>query len=142
MKDVIPGIYQLQMPLPGMESLLGYVNAYLIKGDKGYLIVDTGLNPNTTVNSLKSQMAEIGASLKDISQIVCTHIHPDHTGANAFFAKQGGGSPLSTKILPAIAGLIMAPYAPWSSDRSLRYRRPRVLPWGRRSRDQQSPGPT
>lgn len=26
----------------------------------------------------------------------------------AFFAKQGGGSPLSTKILPAIAGLIMA----------------------------------
>jgi amino acid transporter len=26
----------------------------------------------------------------------------------AFFSKQGGGSPLSTKILPAIAGLIMA----------------------------------
>jgi len=25
-----------------------------------------------------------------------------------------------------IAGLVMAPYAPWSSDRSPRYRRPRL----------------
>lgn len=28
--------------------------------------------------------------------------------------------------LVSIAGLVMAPYAPWSSDRSMRYRRPRV----------------
>jgi len=37
-------------------------------------------------------------------------------------------------VLLALAGLTMAPYAPWSSDRSLRYRRPRVLPWGRSAR--------
>ena len=30
--------------------------------------------------------------------------------------------------LVSIAGLIMAPYAPWSSDRSPRYRRPRLPP--------------
>jgi hypothetical protein len=34
-------------------------------------------------------------------------------------------------VLLALAGLTMAPYAPWSSDRSLSYRHPRVLPWGR-----------
>jgi hypothetical protein len=28
------------------------------------------------------------------------------------------------QVLIALAGLVMAPYAPWSSDRSLRYRRP------------------
>ena len=37
-------------------------------------------------------------------------------------------------VLLALAGLTMAPYAPWSSDRSLRYRRPRLLPWGRSRR--------
>ncbi len=36
-------------------------------------------------------------------------------------------------VLLALAGLTMAPYAPWSSDRSMSYRRPRVVPWGRRS---------
>jgi hypothetical protein len=30
-------------------------------------------------------------------------------------------------VLLALASLTMAPYAPWSSDRSLRYRRPRVV---------------
>jgi hypothetical protein len=30
-------------------------------------------------------------------------------------------------VLLALAGLTMAPYAPWSSDRSLRYRRPRIV---------------
>jgi hypothetical protein len=34
-------------------------------------------------------------------------------------------------VLLAIAGITAAPYAPWSSDRSLRYRRPR-LAWMRR----------
>ena len=28
------------------------------------------------------------------------------------------------QVLIGLAGLVMAPYAPWSSDRSLRYRRP------------------
>ena len=36
-------------------------------------------------------------------------------------------------VLLALAGLTAAPYAPWSSDRSLRYRRPR-LAWIRRAR--------
>jgi hypothetical protein len=36
-------------------------------------------------------------------------------------------------VLLALAGLVMAPYAPWSSDRSLRYRRPRLRPGSRTS---------
>jgi hypothetical protein len=41
-------------------------------------------------------------------------------------------------VLIALAGLTMAPYAPWSSDRSLRTWRPPLLPgWARR----RSPGP-
>jgi hypothetical protein len=36
--------------------------------------------------------------------------------------------------LLGLAGLIAAPYAPWTSDRSLRYRRPTITPFGRRRR--------
>jgi hypothetical protein len=35
-------------------------------------------------------------------------------------------------VLLALAGLTMAPYAEWVSDRSLRYSRPPLTRWGRR----------
>ncbi len=44
-------------------------------------------------------------------------------------------------VLLALAGLTMAPYAQWSSDRSMRYRRPRVVPWGRSGRSRSGAGP-
>jgi len=81
MNKILPGIYQLQLPLPYMPgSSPGYVNAYLIEGDNEYLLIDTGWDTEQTFNSLKKQLVEIGADFKDISQITVTHIHPDHYG--------------------------------------------------------------
>ncbi len=78
MIEVIPGIYQLKIPIP--ETSLEYINVYLVQGDNGYLLVDTGWNTSKAFVSLKKQLAEIGVDVKDISQIVVTHIHPDHYG--------------------------------------------------------------
>ena len=78
MKEVMPGIRQLQLPLPGGGPK--YVNTYLFDGDNGYLLVDTGWNTTEAFNSLKEQLAEAGIDFGDISQIVITHIHPDHYG--------------------------------------------------------------
>ena len=78
MTEVIPGIHQLQLPMP--QSYLEYINVYLIQGDNGHLLVDTGWNTVDSFDSLKKQLAEIDVDIKDISQIVVTHIHPDHYG--------------------------------------------------------------
>ena len=78
MIKVIPGIYQLQIPIP--ETSLEYINVYLVQGDNGYLLVDTGWNTSEAFDSLKKQLSEIGVDFKDISQIAVTHIHPDHYG--------------------------------------------------------------
>jgi len=78
--EVIPGIYQLKLPLPVPHTALGYVNTYLVRGDDGCLLVDTGWNTNEAFSSLQKQLAEIGVDFKDITQIVVTHIHPDHYG--------------------------------------------------------------
>lgn len=80
MTEVISGIYQLQIPIPSSSASLDHVNAYLVQGDNGYLLVDTGLNTEEAFDSFKRQLAEIGVDFKDISQIVITHIHPDHYG--------------------------------------------------------------
>ncbi|MFC1908851.1 MBL fold metallo-hydrolase [Chloroflexota bacterium] len=80
MAEVLPGIYQLMLPMPTPSSSLRYVNAYLINRDDGPLLVDTGWNTAEAFDSLQEQLAEIGIGIKDISQIVVTHIHRDHYG--------------------------------------------------------------
>jgi len=83
MKEVITGIYQLQLPLPFPTELRGYVNTYLIQGDNEYLLIDTGWNTEEAFDSLKKQLADIGIGFGDITQIVVTHRHPDHYGLAA-----------------------------------------------------------
>ena len=56
MTEVIPGIYQLQLPLPEKDILLGYVNVYLIEGDSGHLLIDTGPNTEEAFSSLNRQL--------------------------------------------------------------------------------------
>jgi glyoxylase-like metal-dependent hydrolase (beta-lactamase superfamily II) len=78
MTEVIPGINLLQQPLPNPNILMGYVNIYLIQGDNGCLLIDTGWDSDQAFDSIKGQLAELGTHFEDISQIVVTHIHPDH----------------------------------------------------------------
>ena len=78
MVEVVAGIWQLQLPIP--SSHVGRVNAYLVQGDKEYVLVDTGEDAEETFYSLKKQLAAAGVSFKHIAQIIVTHIHPDHYG--------------------------------------------------------------
>jgi len=78
MIEVTPGIYRMPLPLP--VSNLSHINTYLVKGNNGYLLVDTGWNTEEAFASLKKQLGEIGINGREISRIVVTHTHPDHYG--------------------------------------------------------------
>lgn len=78
MEEITSGIYHLPIPLG--NSPLGYVNSYLIQTENGGLLIDPGWNTEEAFKSLEKQLAEIGIRLEDISQIVVTHVHPDHYG--------------------------------------------------------------
>ncbi len=90
MTEIIPGIERLKIPLPSAKLLLGYVNVYLVKGNDGYLLIDTGWGTVEAFNSLEKQLAERGIDFKDISQIVSTHIHPDHYGLSGKLKQLSG----------------------------------------------------
>ncbi len=78
MLEVAPGIYQLILPNPP-QATPRYVNAYLVRGSNGYLLLDTGWQ-NKALASLQKQLTKIGIGFEDITQIVITHTHPDHYG--------------------------------------------------------------
>lgn len=70
------------------------VNIYLTRGRDGYLLVDAGWNTPESFDMFSRGLKEIGADIKDISQVICTHVHPDHYGM-AGRIKQLSGATLS-----------------------------------------------
>jgi len=58
-------------------------NAYLFKGTKINLLVDTGLP--SSAEALGEALRELGITPSDINLIVLSHEHFDHTGAVPFF---------------------------------------------------------
>lgn len=59
----------------------GYVNSFIIDGDEGVTLIDTGLPKkyDVTVDALTS----IGRSVTDVTAILLTHSHTDHAGGAA-----------------------------------------------------------
>ena len=92
MTEVFPGIHWLKLPTLLAESDSVHVNAYLIQGDNGFLLIDGGWNTDESLASMQEQLAEIGAGIKDISQIVVTHVHPDHYGQAGRLKRLSGAS--------------------------------------------------
>lgn len=82
MADDIVGI-QMEEQLPagalGPTAVTLDVRAYLVPYGAGLVLVDTGMDP--TGSSIDAALEGAGADWSDVSDIVLTHGHPDHTGA-------------------------------------------------------------
>lgn len=74
---VADDIYQIQIPLP---FALRIVNCYLLPGEAGWTIVDTGLNTSSARSAWQQAFTALDIRPRDIEQIVLTHTHPDHYG--------------------------------------------------------------
>jgi glyoxylase-like metal-dependent hydrolase (beta-lactamase superfamily II) len=92
MPEVFPGIHWIKMPISLEESTLSHINVYLIAGDKGYLLVDSGWNTDKSFATLHNYLLKIGVGFGDIKQIVVTHVHPDHYGMAGRLKKLSGAT--------------------------------------------------
>jgi glyoxylase-like metal-dependent hydrolase (beta-lactamase superfamily II) len=62
------------------ESTLSHVNIYLVRGNDSCLLVDTGWNTDASFATLHNYLVKNDLSFGDITQILTTHVHPDHYG--------------------------------------------------------------
>lgn len=85
---VAEGVYQLKLPVP---LPLRFVSAYLIEGDDGWTLVDTGFDYPDTYEVWDREAAAIGCDLdRDVARIVVTHFHPDHLGGARWLQERSG----------------------------------------------------
>ncbi len=70
------------------RALPGHVNCMLIKSPTGTILIDTGCGDGfgPTTGKLPGNLKRLGFEPSDITHVILTHLHPDHTGGLASFA--------------------------------------------------------
>ena len=76
-QEIARDIYRIPVPLP--DNPLKELNAYLIRGADRSLLIDTGFRLPPCRRAIEEGLAQAGADRARLD-ILCTHIHTDHTG--------------------------------------------------------------
>jgi glyoxylase-like metal-dependent hydrolase (beta-lactamase superfamily II) len=77
MDELEGGIRRVTLPLPTRP---GHVHAYLLPGEEGWIVVDTGIGLPDAKETWRAELAQAGGP---VAGIFVTHFHPDHIGAAA-----------------------------------------------------------
>ncbi|GIW07247.1 MAG: MBL fold metallo-hydrolase [Dehalococcoidia bacterium] len=99
---VLPGIVRLRF----VDERNFAVSAYLLTGDDGCVLVDSGFAGEAAAAALEAQLRSVGRTLGDISTIVLTHLHHDHVGQALRLAERG----VTIRYHPAEPSLIAYPF--------------------------------
>ncbi|MBV6418628.1 MAG: MBL fold metallo-hydrolase [Steroidobacteraceae bacterium] len=84
--EVAPGVLWARM---GMPLALNHINVWLLRGDDGWTIVDTGL----AIDETRALWERIVAEHLDgapVRAVVCTHFHYDHAGLASWMTERFG----------------------------------------------------
>jgi len=85
--DVLPGgIRRVTLSLPTRP---GHVHAYLLPGEEGWTLVDTGVGLPDAKETWAAELAKAGGR---VATVFVTHFHPDHVGAAADLHELTGAS--------------------------------------------------
>ena len=77
MDELVGGIRRVTLPLPTRP---GHVHAYLLPGDDGWIVVDTGVGRPEAKEQWAAELERAGGR---VAAVFVTHFHPDHVGAAA-----------------------------------------------------------
>ena len=77
MDELGDGIRRVTLPLPTRP---GHVHAYLLPGEDGWTLVDTGVGLPDAKETWAAELEQAGGR---VATVFVTHFHPDHVGAAA-----------------------------------------------------------
>ena len=78
------GLTWLRMPLP---FSLNHINLWLLRDENGWVIVDTGIDTNTSRDVWRKVFRD-GMNNEAATHVIVTHMHPDHVGCANFLVKE------------------------------------------------------
>jgi glyoxylase-like metal-dependent hydrolase (beta-lactamase superfamily II) len=94
--EVAPGVIALTSPFPDEPRMT--VNAYVLEGPDGWILVDTGWDADEALRLLEDHLATRGADWSVIDLVLVTHLHPDHFGL-IWLTRERGNARLAYHLL-------------------------------------------
>ena len=85
--EIGDGIVQIRLPMTG--NPMGYINAYLLRDDDGWTLVDCGWKADDVFAALQAGLAEHGRAVADVRRLLITHVHFDHYGLAGALLRAG-----------------------------------------------------
>jgi glyoxylase-like metal-dependent hydrolase (beta-lactamase superfamily II) len=85
-QEVAPGVHWVRMPLP---FVLDHINLWLLDDGPGVAVVDCGLGDATTM-ALWEEIFRDHLKGRPITQVIVTHLHPDHAGLAGWLTRRHG----------------------------------------------------
>ena len=111
---VAPGVHRVPLPLP--TDGLRAVNVYVIAGDGGLVLIDSGWALEVARRDLTSALAALGAGLGDICSFLVTHVHRDHYTLAVQLRREFGGTVSlglgERQAIAVLSGGTAEPFAP------------------------------
>ena len=99
------GAWQIRLPLPWQ---LVSVNVFLFRRGGDYLLLDTGLRSEESLESLESALKCLNVGWDSIAEVLVSHLHPDHFGAAAEIRRRSG-APVR---MPMVEAELVRPLGP------------------------------
>lgn len=82
------GLYRILLP---MRSVVPFVSVYLVESRGHRMLVDCGLNSETSLRALGRALKAIGVPPHGLDMLLLTHRHPDHAEAAGPVHRRWGG---------------------------------------------------
>ena len=92
--EVAPGVFWLRFPLP-MKGL-DHINLWALRDGDEWVIVDTGIGDKVSRGIWEKHFAELLGG-RPVNRVICTHLHPDHTGLAGWICRKFGAPLLMTR---------------------------------------------
>ena len=83
--EVAPGVLWVRMPLP---FALRWINLWLLEDGDGWTVVDTGIATDDSRSLWRAIFASPRLRGKPVTNVIVTHMHPDHVGLASWIAGQ------------------------------------------------------
>jgi len=84
--EVAAGIWWARLPL---TAKIGHVNVYILEGEHGWTLIDTGTRSDDCRSALRAILASSPFDRRPLAEVLVTHHHPDHVGLAGELVTEG-----------------------------------------------------
>jgi len=92
--EIAEDVFWLRFDLP-MKGL-NHINLWALKDGDGWVVVDTGINNRASREIWENHFTDLMGG-RPVNRVICTHLHPDHTGLSGWICRKFGAPLLMTR---------------------------------------------